>query len=131
MDRFTKSIIRLKSGRWQARWRSAACARWGSETCEDTPSVLGNAMPKSGSHLINQVVQGLIRLGPFVNPGFPPVNRDEVNDKLPDEEVLANLNPDAVWGYRLWLYQSPPAVHFTAHAAGESDWSLSTAIPGI
>ena len=48
-------------------------------------------MPKSGSHLINQVVQGLAQLGPFVNSGFPPVNRDEVNDKLPDAEVLANL----------------------------------------
>ena len=53
--------------------------------CSKTPSVLGNAMPKSGSHLINQVVQGLTRLGPFVNPGFPPVNRDEVNEKLPDD----------------------------------------------
>ena len=49
-------------------------------------------MPKSGSHLINQVVQGLPGLGPFVNPGFPPVNRDEVNDKLPDAAVLANLS---------------------------------------
>ncbi len=48
-------------------------------------------MPKSGSHLINQVVQGLTNLGPFVNPGFPPVNRNEVNDKLPEAQVLANL----------------------------------------
>jgi hypothetical protein len=48
-------------------------------------------MPKSGSHLINQVVQGLTQIGPFVNPGFPPVNRDEVNDKLLDQQVLANL----------------------------------------
>jgi len=60
-------------------------------------------MPKSGSHLINQVIQGLTRLGPFVNPGFPPVNRNEVNDKLPDKVVLSNLERmrpgDIAYGY--------------------------------
>jgi hypothetical protein len=81
----------LKSVRWQSR-RAAVALRWGPSALQKTPAVLGNAMPKSGSHLINQVIQGLPRLGPFVNPGFPPVNRDEVNDKLPEAEVLANLN---------------------------------------
>jgi hypothetical protein len=80
----------LKLARWQGR-RAAVALRWGPSTLQYTPAVLGNAMPKSGSHLINQVVQGLTGLGPFVNPGFPPVNRDEVNDKLPDAEVIANL----------------------------------------
>ena len=55
------------------------------------PAVLGNAMPKSGSHLIIQVLQGLPHLGPFVNPGFPPVNRSESNTKLPDEIILKNI----------------------------------------
>lgn len=49
-------------------------------------------MPKSGSHLIIQVLQGLTGLGPFVNPGFPPVNRSEDNRKLADEDVLRNIN---------------------------------------
>jgi hypothetical protein len=80
----------LKLGRWHYR-RGAAALRWGAGALRSAPSVLGNAMPKSGSHLINQVIQGLPRLGPFVDPGFPPVNRDEINDKLPDGEVLANL----------------------------------------
>lgn len=48
-------------------------------------------MPKSGSHLIIQVLQGLTRLGPFVNPGFPPVNRAEDNRKLSDGAILANI----------------------------------------
>lgn len=60
-------------------------------------------MPKSGSHLIIQVLQGLIKLGPFVNPGFPPVNRAEDNSKLPDDQVLANLKRmqpgDIAYGY--------------------------------
>ncbi len=68
-----------------------------------TPAVLGNAMPKSGSHLIIQVLQGLTRLGPFVNPGFPPVNRSEDNSKLPDVQVLANIRQmqsgDIGYGY--------------------------------
>lgn len=80
----------LKLIRWQGR-RASTAFRWGARNLAATPCVLGNAMPKSGSHLINQIVHGLPRLGPFVNPGFPPVNRDEVNDKLPDAEVLRNL----------------------------------------
>jgi hypothetical protein len=92
----------LKLARWQVR-RTAVALRWGPDALSKTPAVLGNAMPKSGSHLINQVVQGLTRLGPFVNPGFPPVNRDEVNEKLPDSAILANLEQmragDISYGY--------------------------------
>lgn len=91
MDLYFTTKHLLKSVRWQGR-RAIVALRWGPAALHRTPAVLGNAMPKSGSHLINQVVQGLTRLGPFVNPGFPPVNRDEVNDKLPEAEVLANLN---------------------------------------
>jgi sulfotransferase 6B1 len=83
-------IHRLKRVRWQAR-RSLASLRWGPEKLARTPALLGNAMPKSGSHLIIQVLQGLTRLGPFVNTGFPPVNRAEDNRKLPDEAILANI----------------------------------------
>jgi hypothetical protein len=80
----------LKIIRWQAR-RVAAAYRWGLGELERAPIVLGNAMPKSGSHLIIQVLQGLRHVGPFVNPGFPPVNRLEDNRKLSDEVVLANI----------------------------------------
>ena len=80
----------LKLGRWQAR-RTLAAMRWGSQNLKNAPAVLGNAMPKSGSHLIIQVLGGLPELGPFVNPGFPPVNRTEDNSKLPDGDILANI----------------------------------------
>jgi len=80
----------LKLIRWQAR-RVAAAYRWGLDELQRAPIVLGNAMPKSGSHLIIQVLQGLTRLGPFINPGFPPVNRGEDNRKLSDAAVLANI----------------------------------------
>jgi hypothetical protein len=80
----------LKIVRWQAR-RAAVGLRWGNTTLQKMPIVLGNAMPKSGSHLIIQVLQGLTRLGPLVNPGFPPVNREEDNSKLPDKAILTNI----------------------------------------
>lgn len=72
--------------------RAAVMLRWGPGCLEGMPIVLGNAMPKSGSHLIHQVVQGLTDIGPFVNPGLPPVNRDEVNAKLDTAAVLTNLH---------------------------------------
>ncbi len=100
----------LKIARWQYR-RAVVSLRWGPNTLRGTPTVLGNAMPKSGSHLINQVVQGLTGLGPFVNPGFPPVNRDEINNKLAEREVLANLKQmrpgDIGYGY---IKALPPFV---------------------
>jgi len=92
----------LKLGRWRVR-RSLIALHWGAEALAKSPAVLGNAMPKSGSHLIIQVLQGLIHLGPFVNPGFPPVNRTEDNRKLPAEAVLANMHAmrpgDIGYGY--------------------------------
>jgi hypothetical protein len=92
----------LKLIRWRAR-RLQAALRWGPASLNAAPAVLGNAMPKSGSHLIIQVLQGLTRIGPFVNPGFPPLNRSEANTKLPVEAVLANLKRmrpgDIAYGY--------------------------------
>jgi hypothetical protein len=92
----------IKIMRWQAR-RARAVVRWGAADLARSPAVLGNAMPKSGSHLIIQVLQGLTQLGPFVNPGFPPVNRAEDNRKLPEAEILNNITRmlpgDIAYGY--------------------------------
>jgi hypothetical protein len=94
--------VQLKNIRWHSR-RGLTALRWGYAALKNTPTVLGNAMPKSGSHLIIQVLQGLTHMGPFVNPGFPPVNRSEGNKNLPDQKVLANierLHPgDIAYGY--------------------------------
>ena len=65
--------------------------RWGPGTLRHAPRVFGNAMPKSGSHLLTQVLHSLPSIGPFVNPGFPPVNRDEANQPLPDEKVFDGI----------------------------------------
>ncbi len=92
----------LKTVRWQVR-RQVTALRWGHSMLNRMPAVLGNAMPKSGSHLIIQVLQGLTKIGPFVNTGFPPVNRSEDNQKLPHEKVMENIlrmKPgDIAYGY--------------------------------
>jgi hypothetical protein len=80
----------LKQMRWRMK-RVQTAMRWGTGTLRRTPIVFGNAMPKSGSHLLTQVLYGLTSLGPFINPGFPPVNRDEANQPLSDENVFTNI----------------------------------------
>jgi len=92
----------LKLARWQLR-RFNTALRWGPDKLASVPAVLGNAMPKSGSHLIIQVLQGLTRIGPFVNPGFPPVNRAEDNRQYSVKGILDNINSmrtgDIGYGY--------------------------------
>jgi len=81
---------KAKTARWHMR-RFAAARKYGRQALEAAPIVLGNAIPKAGSHLINQVLQGLPQIGPFVQAGFFPVNRGEDNSKLPQAAVLANI----------------------------------------
>lgn len=101
---------RAKVSRWRKR-RAAVASQYGAERLAGMPLVIGNAIPKSGSHLINQVLSGLPQLGPFVITGFPPLNRWEDNSKLSPEQVLANirrLQPgDIGYGY---LHCKPPYI---------------------
>jgi len=80
----------IKQIRWRVR-RFRTALRWGMGSLRGAPIVFGNAMPKSGSHLLTQVLFGLTSIGPFIDPGFPPVNRDEANQPLPDEKVFDNI----------------------------------------
>jgi hypothetical protein len=92
----------LKQIRWRGR-RARAALKWGPATLRRSPAIFGNAMPKSGSHLLTQILNGLVGLGPAVDSGFPPVNRDEANHPLPENVVLANLcrmrSGDIRYGY--------------------------------
>ena len=80
----------LKQCRWL--WRRAMTARrYSSAALGRSPKVFGNAMPKSGSHLLTQILGGLTAIGPFVEPGYPPVNRSEDNHPLNPDIVLSNI----------------------------------------
>ncbi len=74
---------------WLRRWKTAA--RWGGDRLRTTPIVIGNSMPKSGSHLIIQILEGLTRIGPFINPGMPPLNRNDENAILSETQILGRL----------------------------------------
>lgn len=87
-DKSLKHLVKI--GRWKLR-RFNGALRWGQTKLASSPVVLGNAMPKSGSHLIIQILQGLPRIGPFVNPGFPPVNRAEDNRQFSMQGILENI----------------------------------------
>lgn len=76
--------------RWRLR-RAKAAQRWGAAQLERMPVVIGNALPKSGSHLLIQILLGLTRLGPFVDPGMPPLNRSAANRNVSEEQILSNL----------------------------------------
>lgn len=59
----------LKSIRHRGR-RALARLRWGAV---DGPVLFGNSFPKSGTHLLTQVLEGFTALGPAVDSGLPPV----------------------------------------------------------
>ncbi len=81
IDLYYRIYRQLKLIRLEFRRRRAA-RRWGEEALLTAPSVFGNAIPKAGSHLLIQVLLGLTEIGPFVDPGMPPVNRFEGNSRL-------------------------------------------------
>ena len=92
----------LKKIRWQMR-RAQAARRWGIAELRRSPRIFGNAMPKSGSHLLTQVLHGLTAIAPVVDPGFPPVNRDEANRPRSEKKIfngIYNMRPgDIRYGY--------------------------------
>lgn len=102
MNPYYRAKHRLKVLRWKVR-RAGSALRWGRHVMTATPKVFGNSMPKSGSHLLTQILQGLVQVGPFVNPGLPPVNRKEDNQALPEGDILTNLRSmrpgDIRYGY--------------------------------
>jgi hypothetical protein len=108
MSLFAEVKQPFKLLRWRQR-RAQAARSWGAPQLNGMPAVIGNAMPKSGSHLLIQVLLGLTRIGPFVDPGMPPLNRSASNRNLYEGHVLANLNRlqpgDVTYGY---LQARPP-----------------------
>ena len=97
----------LKHLRYRIR-RAQAARRWGAKNLAAMPAVLGNAMPKSGSHLLIQVLGGLAELGPYVDPGYPPVNRGDDNRNLPKGAVLQGINDMLPGEIRYGYLQAEP-----------------------
>lgn len=91
-----------------------AVVRWRRFSFESVPPIFGNAKPKSGSHLLLQVLNGFCRIMPYRYVEAEPI-RTITRDgrRRTAEEILADLHalPHSVigWGY---LEASPENVAF-------------------
>ncbi len=81
-----------------------AIARWKRISFNDAPPIFGNAKPKSGSHLLLQVLNGFTHIMPYRYVEADPIRTITKNGtRNTQDEILANLRtlPSGVigWGY--------------------------------
>jgi hypothetical protein len=81
-----------------------AIARWKRLSFHEAPPIFGNSKPKSGSHLLLQILNGFTRIMPYQYVAADPI-RTITKDGIrkTNEEVLSELKrvPNGVigWGY--------------------------------
>jgi len=82
----------LRLARWRAR-RASAVLYYGRETLQKTPILFGNSFPKSGTHLLAQVLHAFPLIGPAVDRGMGPILTfvPESGRKRSTKEILADL----------------------------------------
>jgi len=81
-----------------------AMARWKRFSFTDAPPIFGNAKPKSGSHLLLQVLNGFTRIMPYKFVDAEPIRAIEKEGRRKTkDEILDELKrvPNGVigWGY--------------------------------
>jgi len=81
-----------------------AILRWKRFSFHDAPSIFGNSKPKSGSHLLLQVLNGFTQIMPYCYVDAEPIRTVEKDGRRKTkEEILDELKrvPDSVigWGY--------------------------------
>lgn len=64
--KYTLRLLRREMRRWQA------ARRWGN-ALHRAPILFGNSFPKSGTHLLTQILEGCAAIGPAVVSGLPAV----------------------------------------------------------
>jgi hypothetical protein len=88
--------------------------RWKKLGFKDTPVIFGNAMPKSGSHLVYQILKGITYVAPFRYVEAMPIRmitaegRNRSTTEILND--LENLEPGVLgWGY---LRSKPEMIRF-------------------
>lgn len=77
-------LLRRRIRRYQASREFPAMRQ------EDLPILFANSFPKSGTHLLTQILNGFSQFAPFVNSGLPPVLSFEgKSGKLRDPKIMA------------------------------------------
>ncbi len=81
-----------------------AALRWKRLKFDEAPAIFGNAKPKSGSHLLLQVLNGVCKIAPYAYVEEEPIRAIQPSGKRQTtSEILAELQrtPQGVisWGY--------------------------------
>src|SRR5688572_27344423 len=81
-----------------------AIGRWKRLSFNDAPLIFGNSKPKSGSHLLLQILKGFTQIIPYKYVEADPVRTiEKAGTRKSDEEVLRELKrvPRGAigWGY--------------------------------
>jgi hypothetical protein len=90
-------------------------ARFRRLSLSGVPVLLANSFPKSGTHLLTQVLQGFPAIGPAVDSGLPAIVTFEGDSgrERPEAEILADLKRlkagDVAYGH---IHALPEAVRF-------------------
>lgn len=81
----------------QARWLRRSARRWRQTlrygSLRHSPVFFANSFPKSGTHLLTQVLQGFARIGPAMDSGLPAVTTFDgfTGRQRGLEEILTDL----------------------------------------
>lgn len=80
-------LARRQVRRWQT------LVHWRRFSFTGVPALFANSFPKSGTHLLTQVLHGFTRLGPAVDSGLPAIVTYEGNTgrERPAADILADL----------------------------------------
>ncbi len=67
--------------------------RYGRSALSHAPVLFANSFPKSGTHLLTQIMHGFTDLGPAVNSGLPAVvtYEGDTGRQRPESEILADI----------------------------------------
>ncbi|MBC7876706.1 MAG: sulfotransferase domain-containing protein [Anaerolineales bacterium] len=81
-----------------------AILRWKRFSFHEAPPIFGNSKPKSGSHLLTQILNGFTKIMPYKYVDAEPIRTIEKDGRRkPKEEILVDLQaiPNGVigWGY--------------------------------
>src|SRR5215203_1073166 len=81
-----------------------AIARWKKLSFNETPPIFGNSKPKSGSHLLLQILNGFTQIMPYKYVAADPIRTiEKVGRRKTTDEVARELEnlPQGVisWGY--------------------------------
>jgi hypothetical protein len=93
MDSLRENLIfRARLARRYLR-RMQARLRYGWNAIDKSPILFANSFPKSGTHLLTQVLGGFTKIGPVVKSGLPAVItfRGDTGHRRKLEEILIDL----------------------------------------